>query len=210
MGSETATAPLRAGLLDGCAALVAGAPGLGPCGREAVAVLGALGARAVAFDLELTGEPEEQDQAIAAAAIEAAARAGEPRLLIVDGDSLLGSAAAAREEAGVTAALPLSAALQATWSAVRAVAERCYIAPGGGGRVALIAPRPATGEHARAAAAGLENLARTLSIEWARHAITAVALIPGAASTVNELAVLCAYLGSPAGEYFSGCVLELR
>jgi NAD(P)-dependent dehydrogenase (short-subunit alcohol dehydrogenase family) len=210
MGSETATAPLRAGLLDGCAALVAGAPGLGPCGREALAVLSALGASAVALDLELLGEPEEQEQTIAAAALDAAAAAGEPRLLIVDGDSLLGSATAAREEVRAGGAVPLSAALQAAWSAVRAVAERSYIAPGGGGRVVLIAPRPGTGEHARAAAAGLENLARTLSIEWARYAITAVALVPGEATTVNELAVICAYLGSPAGEYFSGCALELR
>ncbi|HEX5224902.1 MAG TPA: hypothetical protein VFW29_07215 [Solirubrobacteraceae bacterium] len=204
MESVTATALLRARLLEGTAALVAGAPGLGPCGREALAVLAELGASAVAVDLGLGGEPEEQESTIAAAVLDAATRAGDPRLLIVDAGSLLGAGA---DAAG---ALALSAALQATWCAVRAVAERCYIAPGTGGRIVLLAPRPGAGAHASAAAAGLENLARTLSIEWARYAVTAVVLVPGAHSTPGELAAICAYLGSPAGEYFSGCALELR
>ena len=60
---------------------------------------------------------------------------------------------------------------------------------------------------ARAARAGLENLARTLSIEWSRHAITTVAIAPAPDTDAGELAALCAYLASPAGAYFSGCLL---
>jgi NAD(P)-dependent dehydrogenase (short-subunit alcohol dehydrogenase family) len=47
-------------------------------------------------------------------------------------------------------------------------------------------------------------------VEWARHSITVVAIAPGAASTAEEVAALCAYLASPAGAYFSGCLLDLR
>ena len=68
----------------------------------------------------------------------------------------------------------------------------------------------AGGEHARAACAALENLARTLSIEWSRHGITTVALAPGAGTSPAEVAGLVAYLASPAGAYFSGCLLDLR
>ena len=64
--------------------------------------------------------------------------------------------------------------------------------------------------HARAARAGLENLARTLSIEWSRFAVTPVAIAPGARTQPAEIAKLCAYLASPAGAYFSGCLLDLR
>jgi NAD(P)-dependent dehydrogenase (short-subunit alcohol dehydrogenase family) len=64
--------------------------------------------------------------------------------------------------------------------------------------------------HAAAARAGLENLARTLSIEWARHGVTPVAIAPGPDSSAGEVAALVAYLASPAGSYFSGCLLDLR
>ena len=83
------------------------------------------------------------------------------------------------------------------------------------GRIVLLAPRrrrrPAGGPgvHARATRAGLENLARTTSIEWSRYGITTVAIAPGAGTTGETLAALCAYLASPAGAYFSGCVLAL-
>ena len=53
---------------------------------------------------------------------------------------------------------------------------RARAAPGGA--------RGAT--HADAARAGLENLARTLSIEWARYAITLVAIAPGRATPAQR------------------------
>ena len=57
--------------------------------------------------------------------------------------------------------------------------------------------------------AALENLARTLSIEWARYGITPTAILPGAATTDDEVAELIAFLASPAGDYYSGCAFSL-
>ena len=113
------------------------------------------------------------------------------RALVVDGGALLA-------EHG----LPL--ALDAAWCAVRAVANGHFV-PSGGGKVVYVAPR--TGEGMRA---GLENLARTPSIEWSRYAITLTAVLPGEATTGDELADLVAYLVSPAGDYFSGCRFDLQ
>ena len=62
---------------------------------------------------------------------------------------------------------------------------------------------------AQASRAALENLARTLSVEWARYGITATAITPGAATTDEQLAELVCFLVSPAGDYFSGCRFSL-
>jgi NAD(P)-dependent dehydrogenase (short-subunit alcohol dehydrogenase family) len=102
----------------------------------------------------------------------------------------------------------LRAALDGAWCAVRAAANAAFI-PAGAGKVVLVAPRPAAGEHAEALRAGLENLARTTSIEWARFGITPTALLPGAQTSDPEVAEVVAYLVSPAGDYFSGCVLDV-
>jgi hypothetical protein len=68
---------------------------------------------------------------------------------------------------------------------------------------------PAGYDGAGALRAALENLARTLSTEWARHQLTTVTLAPAAEGAADEVAALVAYLASPAGAYFSGCVLEV-
>lgn len=109
----------------------------------------------------------------------------------------------------------LRACLDGAWEATRAVANTAFIDPARAGRIVYLAPAPGKeaaelAQHAEAARAGLENLARTLSIEWARHGITTVAIVPGAHSRDEELAALVAYLGSAAGAYFSGCLLDLR
>lgn len=93
--------------------------------------------------------------------------------------------------------------LSGIWGAVRALATEAFI-PKGEGRVVMVAPR-----HDRASAAALENLARTLSVEWARFGITTVAVVPSATTSDHELAQLVAFLCSPAGAYFSGCRLDL-
>jgi NAD(P)-dependent dehydrogenase (short-subunit alcohol dehydrogenase family) len=102
--------------------------------------------------------------------------------------------------------------LEATWSITRAVATRAFIAPGRPGRIVFLAPSVTAqpSGHLDATLAGLENLARTLSIEWARYAITPVTVAPGIDTSTEELAELTAYLASPAGGYFSGCLLDLR
>ena len=102
----------------------------------------------------------------------------------------------------------LAAALEAAWVATRGVATGALI-PAGAGKIVLIAPRPAGGSFASAGRAALENLARTLSVEWARYGVTAVAVAPGARTTDEELSELVCYLVSEAGEYFTGCLFEL-
>jgi hypothetical protein len=97
------------------------------------------------------------------------------------------------------------AALDAAWDAIQpAVAGPLA----GGGLLLLLAPPPGDA-HAEAARAGLENMARTLSIEWARLGIRPVAVVPGAATAAGEVAELAAFLASPAGAYYSGCRFDL-
>jgi NAD(P)-dependent dehydrogenase (short-subunit alcohol dehydrogenase family) len=103
----------------------------------------------------------------------------------------------------------LRATMEAAWRAIRAIATGALIEAESPGRLLLVAPRPDAGRHAASARAALENLARTLSVEWARYAITAVALWPGPDTTDAELAQLACFLISPAGGYFSGCRFEL-
>jgi NAD(P)-dependent dehydrogenase (short-subunit alcohol dehydrogenase family) len=110
---------------------------------------------------------------------------------------------------GVGGAEALGSTMEQAWRAIRAVATGALIEAGRPGRVLLLAPRPGAGPHALAARAALENLARTLSVEWARHGITAVALWPGRPTTDLEVAELTCFLLSPAGGYFSGCRFEL-
>ncbi len=81
--------------------------------------------------------------------------------------------------------------------------------PGGSGAIVLLAPRPDAVAHAEAVRSALENLARTLSVEWARYGITTTAVAPGAKTTEKDLATLVAFLCSSAGSYFSGSRLEL-
>jgi len=94
------------------------------------------------------------------------------------------------------------------WVAVHDVATGALI-PAGAGKIVLIAPRPDAGPFAAAARAALENLARTLSVEWARYGVTTAAIAPGSQTGDDELAELVCFLISPAGEYVSGCVFEL-
>jgi hypothetical protein len=99
-------------------------------------------------------------------------------------------------------------ALEQAWSCVAAVANGALI-PAQAGRVVLIGPDPSAGAHAEAATAGLENLARTLSVEWARYGITTTAIAAGEQAGDQQLATLVGYLLSPAGSYFSGCRFSL-
>ncbi len=135
-----------------------------------------------------------------------------PDVLVVDGAALFAAAShVAGDDAGPRggdARAALGASLQSTWTATRAFVALALLAHGRGGRVVYVSPPERAGEFARAARAGVENLARTLSVEWARHAITVVAIAPRGGDAA-EVAALVAYLASPAGAYFSGCVLDL-
>jgi NAD(P)-dependent dehydrogenase (short-subunit alcohol dehydrogenase family) len=100
-------------------------------------------------------------------------------------------------------------ALEDAWIACRAAANGALIPGEEGGKLILVAPASDAGEHAEPARAGLENLARTLSVEWARHRITAVMVAPGTTTSAEQLGQLLAYLCSTAGDYYSGCRIEL-
>jgi NAD(P)-dependent dehydrogenase (short-subunit alcohol dehydrogenase family) len=214
--SET-TDLLRPGLLAGVSVLVAGAAepadGSGKAGAAEPAdtrgpVDLEVAVRAACAELGARVSHCATDALAGEAAVEetvgaALAEVGSIDLLVVDGAGLFAG--------GEDARVALSACLDAAWSVTRAVASLAFLADGEhGGRALFLAPPPDAGPHAEAVRAGLENLARTLSIEWARHAITLVTIAPGEATPAGEVAALCAYLASPAGAYFSGCLLDLR
>lgn len=203
MSTIDASTLLRPGLLGDVSVLIAAASGTASdesFGASVGAACAALGARVceLALRTDASRGPDEGGEVERAAreAVERAlADAGRIELLVIDAASIFGRAG-------------LLASLEITWNVTRTVAERALLAQARGGRIVYLAPPSAAGEHADAARAGLENLARTLSIEWARHATTAVTIAPGAAGAA-EIAALTAYLASPAGAYFSGCLLDL-
>ena len=187
---------LRAGVLDGVVIIVAGAPD-GELGAAVTQRCVALGASVRRLDVNDGGE-----EALAAAVAELVADGGAVDLLVNDAASLFAQAAA-----GPPA---LRACLDGSWNSTRAVAGAAFLGDGAtGGRIVNLAPRPSAGEHATAARAGLENLARTLSIEWARHAVVVTTIAAGEQTAPDDVAQLVAFLASPAGAYYSGCLFTL-
>ena len=155
---------------------------------------------------------EDAERSVKAALVEAAAL----DLLVVDCASLFAHALArgrGRTEDAIAddgAREALDECLQDTWNITRAVVNLAFLPGERGGRIVYLAPAADAARHADAALAGLENLTRTLSIEWARHGITSVAIAPGRTTSAGEVGALTAYLASRAGAYFSGCLLDLR
>jgi NAD(P)-dependent dehydrogenase (short-subunit alcohol dehydrogenase family) len=174
---------LREGLLDGRAIALAGGTVPALAGW-----LAGLGAQIHELELSL-GEDGVKDWAAGVAPVHA---------LVYDSGPAFAGGGQPR----------LQLALEEAWIATRGLATGALI-PAGAGKVVLIAPRPDSGPFAAAGRAALENLARTLSVEWARYGLTTVALAPGARTSDEALAELVSFLVSPAGDYFSGCVLEL-
>jgi NAD(P)-dependent dehydrogenase (short-subunit alcohol dehydrogenase family) len=128
--------------------------------------------------------------------------------------------------------------VQGTWHMTHAAATKAFI-PQEGGKVVSVTLSPHHGMpgmvHSGAARAAVENMMRTLSVEWSRFGIRLVAVAPGqfdtetlrtkypkvivdnVASTIplgrmgteEEMAWLIAYLASPAGDFFSGTVITI-
>jgi NAD(P)-dependent dehydrogenase (short-subunit alcohol dehydrogenase family) len=196
--AEDASKLLRPGLLEGTAIVVAGAPG---SQRAAIGSgLSELGAVVASLALSAGDGPEAEEQLTIEAMGDALKHLGSVHTLVIDGASLFG-AGEGREA--------LMGCLAAAWNAARAAVQLAFLPGEAGGRIVLIAPADGA-EHAAPAAAGLENLARTLSIEWARYGITTIAIAPGVDTRQEDLAAIVAYLASPAGAYFSGCLMDLR
>jgi NAD(P)-dependent dehydrogenase (short-subunit alcohol dehydrogenase family) len=223
MSAIDASTLLRPGLLEQASIVLArAAPAAADSvGADLDAAFTGLGARVwpceLFAELAAEGQQDATEQAAADAATQALADDGVIELLAVDAASVFarayGDSRPGDQREGLgdddRARDALAACLDASWNVSRVIAERAFLPDSRGGRILYIAPRSDAGEHADAACAGLENLARTLSIEWARHGVTAVAIAPGLASAA-EIAALTAYLVSPAGAYFSGCLLDLR
>ncbi len=217
MSAIDASQLLRPGVLEGASIVVAGPNGavpsarVGSVGDELGAACRALGARVWECPLAPDESPELEQARVEQAVGDLLETAPGVDLLAVDGARLFGMASGGEPDGGRAA---LRRCLDASWNVTRAIAQRAFFPDSRGGRVVYIAPAPDAGEHADAARAGLENLARTLSIEWARFGVTVVTIaLAGAsnrASPASEAAALTAYLASPAGAYFSGCLLDLR
>lgn len=125
-----------------------------------------------------------------------------------------------------------------TWQMTHAVATKAFI-PQRSGKVVSVTLSPHNGMpgmvHSGAARAAVENMMRTLSIEWSRFGVKLCAVaagqfdtevihtkypravtegiartIPlGRLGTPEEMAWLIAYLASPAGDFLSGAVLTI-
>jgi citronellol/citronellal dehydrogenase len=128
--------------------------------------------------------------------------------------------------------------VQGTWLMTHAAATKAFI-PQGGGKVLSVTLSPHHGMpgmvHSGAARAAVENMMRTLAVEWARFGIKTCALaagqfatqtlltkypqvvvdnlersIPiGRAGRPEEMAWLVAYLASPAGDFVSGTTITI-
>jgi NAD(P)-dependent dehydrogenase (short-subunit alcohol dehydrogenase family) len=176
---------LRAGLLEGTVVATAGGAG------HVAAACAALGATTVVLQADA-----DDDEALAAVA----AGLGPVDTLVCDAAAPFAAAGGGIE--GVRVGLGRS------WSATRAVTNAIW-RPGDGGRLVLLGARPRDGAHAAALGAALENTARTLSVEWARYGIRATAILPGDATSDEDVAGLIAYLASSAGAYFTGCAFAM-
>jgi citronellol/citronellal dehydrogenase len=125
-----------------------------------------------------------------------------------------------------------------TWLMTHAAATKAFI-PQGGGKVMSVTLSPHNGMpamvHSGAARAAVENMMRTLAVEWARFGIKTVSLAAGQFATEEfrskypqvvvdnversipigrggkpeEMAWLVAYLASPAGDFYSGTTITI-
>jgi citronellol/citronellal dehydrogenase len=128
--------------------------------------------------------------------------------------------------------------VQGTWQMTHAAATKAFI-PQRSGKVVSVTLSPHNGMpgmvHSGAARAAVENMMRTLAIEWARFDIRLCAVAAGqfdtevirtkyprevsenVARTIplqrlgapQEMAWMVTYLASPAGDFLSGCVITI-
>jgi citronellol/citronellal dehydrogenase len=207
------------------------------CGRraepleETVAIVEKAGGRAEAVPMDI------RDEVAVGELVEGVlARHGRLDVLVNNAGGQFMSPAEAITPKGFRTVTELN--VQGTWQMTHAAATKAFI-PQEGGKVISITISPHHGmpgmAHSGAARAAVENMMRTLSIEWARFGIRLCAVaagqfdtevlrtkypkevsenvartVPlGRLGTEEEMAWLIAYLASPAGDFFSGAVLTL-
>ncbi|HET8592032.1 MAG TPA: SDR family oxidoreductase [Solirubrobacterales bacterium] len=253
MSEGTSSRIFTPGLLDGQVCVVSGAgtgigratafelAGLGAtvvgCGRRSeplegmVAEVSKRGGRAEFEPLDIR-EAEAVDRFMGGVV----ERHGRIDLLVNNAGGQFLSPAEAITPKGFRTVIELN--VQGTWQMTHAAATKAFI-PQESGKVVSITVSPHMGfpgmVHTGAARAAVENMIRTLSVEWARFGIRLVAVavgqfdtetlrtkypkaivdnvagtVPlGRLGTEDEMAWLIAYLASPAGDFFSGCVLTI-
>ncbi len=243
----------RPGLLEGQVCLVSGA-GSG-LGRETALELARLGAAVVGCGRR--GEPLVETAALAAGlagsfeheaidireedAVERLfdgllERHGHLDVLVNNAGGQFLAPAESISPKGFRTVIELN--VQGTWLMTHAAATRAFI-PQGGGKVLSVTLSPHNGMpgmvHSGAARAAVENMMKTLAIEWSRFNVKLCALaagqfatetlltkypqvvvdnlersIPlGRAGRAEEMAWLVAYLASPAGDFFSGTTITI-
>ncbi|MDQ3572523.1 MAG: SDR family oxidoreductase [Actinomycetota bacterium] len=243
----------RDGLLDGQVCVVSGAgTGLGRasalelarlgavvigCGRrsepiaDTAAAIGAAGGQAFCQALDIRDE-----EAVDGFFDRVVADYGRVDVLVNNAGGQFLSPAEAISPKGFRTVIELN--VVGTWLMTHAAATKAFI-PQGGGKVLSVTLSPHNGMpgmvHSGAARAAVENMMKTLSIEWSRHRIKLCALaagqfatdtfrtkypaamveniertIPlGRTGTEEEWAWLVAYLASPAGDFYSGTTITM-
>jgi citronellol/citronellal dehydrogenase len=207
------------------------------CGRRAepleqtVAAIEAAGGRAFATAMDI--REEEAVESLFDGVLE---RHDRLNLLVNNAGGQFLSPAEAISPKGFRTVIELN--VMGTWLMTHAAATRAFI-PQEGGKVLSVTLSPHNGMpgmvHSGAGRAAVENMMRTLSVEWARFGIKLCALAAGqfdtetlrtkypaevtrnVAGTVplgrlgteDEMAWLVAFLASPAGDFFSGTVITL-
>jgi citronellol/citronellal dehydrogenase len=253
MGDDSHSRIFREGLLDGQVCLVSGA-GSG-LGRETALELARLGAAVVGcgrreeplaetagLAAELTGSFEfetldiRDEEAVEPFFDRLLERQGRLDVLVNNAGGQFLAPAESISPKGFRTVIELN--VQGTWLMTHAAATKAFI-PQGGGKVLSVTLSPHNGMpgmvHSGAARAAVENMMRTLAVEWARFGIKTCALaagqfatetlltkypqvvvdnlersIPiGRAGRAEELAWLVAYLASPAGDFFSGTTITI-
>ena len=243
----------REGLLEGQVCVVSGA-GTG-LGRETALELGRLGAavaicgrreeplRETVAAIEAAGGTASlgaldirDEEAVDGFMDEVVERHGRIDTLVNNAGGQFLSPAEAISPKGFRTVIELN--VVGTWLMTHAAATRAFI-PQGGGKVLSVTLSPHNGMpgmvHSGAARAAVENMMRTLSVEWARFGIRLTALAAGQfgtetmrtkypkevvegvprtvplqrLGTEEEWAWLVAYLASEAGDFYSGGVITM-
>jgi citronellol/citronellal dehydrogenase len=253
MAESSRSQVFRDGLLDGRVVVVSGAgSGLGReaalemvrlgatvvgCGRrhEPLAETGALAAGLPgAFEHEVLDIREEGP--VDAFFDRLVERHGRLDVLVNNAGGQFLSPAEAISPKGFRTVIELN--VTGTWLMSHAAATKAFI-PAGGGKILSVTLSPHNGMpgmvHSGAARAAVENMMRTLAIEWARFGITTCAIAAGQFATETmltkyppelvarvahsiplgrtgrpeEIAWLLAYIASPAGDFYSGTTITI-